>query len=116
LLYVQLGILFIKRVVVAWRTPVPQAQAAEHMEAREETRKYYLRVCDWNRAVASAGILFWPIKISASPAGLSHLLSIWFAVWLVIGVVLTVWVEIRRKQLVTLALRACPVKMPDFLH
>ena len=116
LLYVQLGILFIKRVVVAWRTPVPQAQAAEHMEAREETRKYYLRVCDWNRAAASAGILFWPIKISASPAGLSHLLSIWFAVWLVIGVVGTVWVEISRKQLVTLALRACPVKLPDFLH
>jgi hypothetical protein len=116
LLYVQLGILFIKRVVVAWRTPVPQAQAAEHMEAREETRKYYLRVCDWNRAVASAGILFWPIKISASPAGLSHLLSIWFAVWLVIGVVVTIWVEIKRKQLVTLALRARPVKLPDFLH
>lgn len=116
LLYLQGGMLFVKRVVVEWRTPVPQAQAAEHLQAREETRKHYLRVCDWSRAVASAGIVFWPIKISTSPAGLNHLLSIWFAACLVIAVVATVWVEIRRKQLVTLALRARPVKLPDFLH
>jgi len=116
LLYLQVGMLFVKRVIVAWRAPVPQAQAAEHMEAREETRKYYLRVCDWNRAATSAAILFWPLRISASPAGLSHLLGAWFAVWLVIAVVIAIWVEIRRKQLVTLALRARPVKLPDFLH
>lgn len=116
LLYIQAGVLFVKRVVVEWRTPVPQAQAAEHMQAREETRKYYLRVCDWNRAVASAGIVFWPIRISTSAEGLDRLLSIWFVAWLVIAVVATVWIEIRRKQLVKLALRASPVKLPDFLH
>jgi len=91
-LYFQLGWLFVKRVVVAWRTPVPQAQAAEHIEAREETRKYYLRVCDWSRAVLSAGILFWPIQLSESPAGLNRLMGVWFAAWLLIGVVVTVWV------------------------
>ena len=108
--------MFVKRVVVEWRTPIPQAQAAEHMQAREETRKYYLRVCDWNRAVASAGILFWPIRISTSAAGLDRLLSIWFVIWLVITVVATVWIEMRRKQLVRLELRARPVKLPDFLR
>jgi len=116
LLYLQIGMLFVKRVVVAWRTPVPQAQAAEHMEAREETRKFYLRLCDWNRAVAAAGILFWPIEMSASPASLSRLLSAWFVAWMVIAVAVTLWVEIRRKQLVNVALRALPVKLPDFLH
>ena len=116
LLYLQIGMLLVKRVVVAWRSPVPQAQAAEHMEAREETRKYYLRVCDWYRAVATAGILFWPLEISSSPADRNRLVSIWLAVWLLISVVATVWVELRRKQLVTLSLRACPVKLPDFLH
>lgn len=116
LLYLQVGMVFVKRVVVAWRTPIPQAQAAEHLRAREETRKFYLRVCDGNRAVATAGILFWPIRISTSPAALNHLLSIWFAVWLVMAVVVTLWVEIRRKQLVTLQLRARPMKLPDFLH
>lgn len=116
MLYMQIGFLFVKRVVVAWRAPAPQIQAAEHLEAREGTRRYYLRLCDWYRAVASAAILFWPIEISLSPAVLSRFFSIWFVVWLAIGVVGTVWVEIRRKQLVKLALRAHPVKLPDFLR
>ena len=115
-LYFQLGLLFVKRVVVAWRTPVPQTHAAEHIEAREETRKYYLRLCDWNRVAISAGILFWPIQLSVSPDGLNRLLNIWFVVLLVITVVSGVLVEIKRKRLVTLALRALPVKLPDFLR
>ncbi|MBZ5552787.1 MAG: hypothetical protein LAO21_08720 [Acidobacteriia bacterium] len=115
-LYIQLGLLFVKRVVVAWRNPVPRTQAAEHMEAREETRKYYLRMCDWNRAAATAGILFWPILLSASPARLTRLSNVWTASWLVIGVVAAVWVEIKRKQLVTMALSVRPVKLPDLLH
>jgi hypothetical protein len=116
LLYLQMGLLLAKRVVVTWRSPVPQVQAAEHMEAREETRKYYLRVCDWNRAAASAALLFWPVMLSTSPAGYNRLFGIWFASWMVIAVVSTVWTEIRRKQLVKLALRFRPVKLPDFLH
>jgi len=114
-LYLQLGMLFVKRIVVEWRAPVPQDYAAEHVEIHEATRKYYLRLCDWNRALAAAGILFWPIQISVSPATLNRLLNIWFVIWLVIAVAGTVLVEIKRKQLVTLALHAPPVKLPDFL-
>src|SRR5262249_375426 len=114
-LYFQLGWLYVKQVVVTWRTPVPQTQAAEHIEAREETRKHYLRVCDWSRALTSAAILFWPIQLSASPAGLNWLMGVWFVASLLSCVVATVWVEIKRKRLVTLALRARPVKLPDFL-
>jgi hypothetical protein len=115
-LYMQVGFLFVKGVVVAWRTPVPQTQAAEHMRVREETRKYYLRMCDWNRVAAAAPILFWPIVLSASPAGSKHLYNIWAAAWPVIGVVAGVWIEFKRKQLATMGLRAVPVKLPDFLH
>lgn len=115
-LYLQVGMLFVKRVVLAWRTPVPQAQAAEHMEAREETRKYYLKVCDYYRAFATAGIVFWSIAMRTSPADFDRVSRIWLAAWLVITVVATVVVEIKRKQLVTVALRARPVRMPDFLH
>lgn len=86
------------------------------MKAREETRKYYLRVCDWQRVAATAGIVFWAIKVSTSPAGLNRMTNIWIAGWILIAVVNTVWVEIRRKQLVKLALRARPVKLPDFLR
>jgi Na+/serine symporter len=64
----------------------------------------------------SSGDFFWSLRTGTSPAGLNHLLSIWFAVSLVVAIVVTVWVEIRRKQLVTLQLRARPMKLPDFLH
>src|SRR5262249_49538930 len=77
-LYLQAGMLLVKRGVVAWRAPIPQAQAAEHVEAREETRKYYLKLCDWSRAGPSAGILFWPIHPSASLCGVHHLFSVQF--------------------------------------
>jgi hypothetical protein len=115
-LYLQVGMLFVKRVIVEWRTAVPQIQAAEHLKFREETRKHYLKVCDWGRAAAAAAILFWPIEISSSPAVVNRLVSIWFAAWLGISIVATVWVEIKRKQLVSLGLRARPVKLPDFLQ
>jgi len=115
-LYFQLGILWVKRVVVAWRTPVPQQQADEHLEAREETRKLYLLMCDVYRLSAAAGILFWPVQISLTPATFDGVFRIWFAIWVVLSIIATVWVEIRRKQLVKMALRARPVKLPDFLH
>jgi hypothetical protein len=114
-LYIQLGIYWVKRVIVAWRTPVPHAQAAEHLEAREETRKHYLRMCDLYRLTASASILFWAVELSLSPAKLDGVFRIWFWGWMVFTIVGTIWVEIRRKQLVNLALRARPVKLPDFL-
>jgi hypothetical protein len=41
---------------------------------------------------------------------------VWLTAWMVIGLAGTVWVEIKRKQLVRLALRARPVRLPDFLH
>jgi hypothetical protein len=115
-LYLQLGLLYVKQVVLAWRAPVPQVQADGHLEVREQTRKYYLLQCDWYRAAMAACILFWPIEISTPLADFRRLVPIWFTVWMAISVVATVWVEIRRKQLVKLALRARPVKLPDFLH
>jgi len=115
-IYMELGLLLVKHVIVAWRTPVPQTQAAEHMLAREETRKYYLLMCDLNRAAVAAATLFWPIILSVSPATSLHLRNIWIAIWLAITVVNGVWVEIKRKQLLTMALRALPVKLPDFLQ
>lgn len=116
LLYLQLGMLFVKRVVLAWRTPVPRTQAAEYMEAREETRSYYVRVCDWHRVAIAAALLFWPIRLTTSVAGLDRLLNNWFGIWMAISIVSFVWVEIRRQQLLTLALRVRPAKLPDLLE
>ncbi|MGH9702187.1 MAG: hypothetical protein ACRD4K_02335 [Candidatus Acidiferrales bacterium] len=115
-LYLQTGLLFVKRVVVEWRTPAPQAQAAEYLQVREETRKYYLLACDGCRAAAAAGILFWPVVISTSPEKFDRVFGIWFGLWLAISVAATVWVELKRKQLVELSMQARPVKLPDFMR
>lgn len=115
-LYWQLGMLLVKRMIVDWRTPMPQTQLAEHLDLREQTRKYYLQMCDWHRAAAAAGIVFWPFVVSAGREGRPQLLSKWLGSWLVIMVIGTVLVEIKRKQLVKVSLRGRPVKLPDLLR
>jgi hypothetical protein len=114
--YLHIGTLFVKRVIVAWRAPVPQAQAAEYMEAREQTRKYYLKVCDWFRASVSSGILFWPFVLSSPPARFTRISGIFFSATLLASVIGGIWIEIKRRQLIALSLRARPVKLPDFLN
>lgn len=116
LLYAELGLLFAKQLVLAWRSPIPPAQASAHIAAREETRKYYLAVCDFFRATLGASLLFWPIRLTVSPADRTVLVVSWLATWLLISVVATVWVEMKRKQLLALSLRACPEELPDFLE
>lgn len=115
LFYLQLGFLFAKKLVVAWRAPAPMSGADEHIRAREETRKYYLRVCDWQRAALTTAILFWPLLLNTPREELGRRLNLWFLAWLAVGIVSTVWIEIRRKKLVALSLQARPVAMPDLL-
>jgi hypothetical protein len=114
-LYLQLGILLIKRIIVAWRTPLPTAQTSEHREAKEATRRYYLLMCDWNRIAATVGIAFWPMSLSAPKAEFETLMKTSLGVWLALTIAGAVWVEIRRKQLAEMGLKARPVRMPDLI-
>lgn len=116
LLYVQVGGLFVKCIVLARRTPAPQAQAAECLEAREESRKYYVKQCDWIRASATAAMLFSLVQFSVPPPLIARVVTAWLAVWAAITFVATIWQEMKRKQLLKLSLRVRPVKLPDFLH
>jgi hypothetical protein len=115
LLYLQAGLLLAKFLVVAWRAPAPHAHADVHMAAREETRKYYLKVCDWIRSMYTILLLFFPILLSATHADRERMSTIWFAITLVLSIVAGIWQEIRRQKLLTVTLRARPVKLPDFL-
>ena len=116
MLYLQFGMLYVKTLVLAWRNPVPQTQAADHMKFREETRKYYLRVCDFQRIAIAAGSLFWPVGLTFAPDRLQSIAGIWFVAWMIVCVIATVVVEIKRKQLSDLSVLARPVKLPDLLH
>src|SRR5271154_4770735 len=115
LLYTQLGFLFAKWVIVAWRTPVPQAQAEEHLAAREEARKLYLQVCDWSRINSTVMLLLYPVLLYASPVNRGRYLSILFIAALAVAVLLAIWQEFRRKQVLAAALRARPIKLPELL-
>ncbi len=115
LLYVQFGYLFVKQIVVAWRTPVPQAGAEEHLKAREERRKLYLKTCDISRVSNVAALLIWPVFLSISPTKIKFFLEAWLGSLLAVSIVLTIWQEIRRKQVLALALRTRPAKLPDLL-
>src|SRR5262249_47802141 len=95
LLYVQVGIIFIKQLVVSWRSPIPQTDAAEHIEWREQTRKYYLVMCDWHRLSFAAGAIFFAAVLTVSPDRLGELMRYWFYGWLIAGTIATVIVEIK---------------------
>jgi hypothetical protein len=115
LLYTQAGFLFAKQIVVAWRTPVPEIQAEEYLEAREATRKFYLNVCDIARAMNSVALLAWPAMLSTSSASRMRVALLWLVGWIAVSVAAGVWQEIKRKRLLTVTLRARPVRLPDFM-
>ena len=116
LLYLQMGLLFVKQIAVASRMPVPQSQIDEHTEMREQTRRHYLQLCDWGRAMTTMCMLLWPVKLSLPVAMRGRLVTIWLTIWFAIAIAAQVWLEIRRKRLVQIALRARPVRMPEFLQ
>lgn len=114
--YLQLGMLLVKSFIVRWRTPVPQTHAAEHMEAREQMRAYYLKMCDWGRISFATPMLILPLGFVLSRTAMDQLLTAWLWLWMALSIAATVWVEIKRKQLVRVSLRARPVKMPGLLN
>ncbi|HEY6252093.1 MAG TPA: hypothetical protein VI685_19215 [Candidatus Angelobacter sp.] len=114
-LYAQLGFLLAKQIVVNWRTPIPQSQVEEHLAAREGTRKLYVKVCDRGRLLLAFATLCWPFLLSAPSATRESTAIIWLSGFLVIGAVMGIWQEVRRKRMLAVTLRARPVKLPDLL-
>jgi hypothetical protein len=116
LLYQQLGFLFVKYGVVAWRTPIPRAQAQEHLLAREEARKLHLKVCDWCRILITVEIAFFATVLTLAPA-LRMKVVTGYCISLFIGALaLAVWHEKGRLDVVKANLRVRPMKTPAFSH
>jgi hypothetical protein len=113
LLYAQVGLLLTKWLVVAWRTPIPEAQAKDYLEAREQTRGLYLQLCDWCRLVYSIGLLFCPVLLYASPSNRARLSPILLIGSIAIGIVLQIWQEMGRKRVLALCLRIRPMRLPE---
>jgi len=116
LLYWQLGLLIVKVGIVSWRTPVPREQAEEHLQAREAARKFYLKVCDWDRLIITTWLVFWPFILSAPPALRTPFAKYYLVALLAVTVFVSIWKEIGRNSVLKASLRARPMRMPDFLH
>jgi hypothetical protein len=116
MLYWQLGFLLAKYGIVGWRTPIPGPQAEEHLLAREEARKLYLRLCDWCRLFITANLLFCPVLLKSSSALRPRLVTFSWIATLTISVALGIWQEVERRRVLKTALRARPMKMPEFMN
>ncbi len=116
MLYWQVGLLLVEYGIVCWRAPIPQAHAEEHLQAREEARRLYLRVCDWLRIFITANLMLWPVLLSSSPTTRERVLTFSWIITLAITVVMGVWQEMERRRVLKAVLRALPARMPDFLH
>ena len=115
ILYHQAGLLLVKQMVLAWRSPLPQSQTEEHIQAREETRKNYLLACDIHRVTFTAMLVCYPFLVTASSAILRLIAKTAFGGGLALGIVLLIWQEMRRKRMLSVALRARPVNLPNLL-
>ena len=114
LLYQQLGFLFVKYGIVAWRTPIPQPQAEEHLRAREEARKLHLKVCDCCRILITVEIALFAAVLAITPALRMKLINGYWVVLLMGALALGVWHEKGRLAVIKANLRARPMKLPEF--
>jgi hypothetical protein len=112
-LYLQLGLLLAKRVIVNWRAPVPIPRTAEYLNARDAMRRYYLWTCDCNRIAFTLGIFMLAVSLSCPEPWRDVVFKGWGLVWAALCVGLAVWTEIKRKQVADIGVRARPVRMPD---
>jgi hypothetical protein len=114
-LYLNIGILLAKRIIVHWRTRLPLAHRAEYQKVQDAMRSYYLLMCDWNRIVFTAGICFWPIALTLSEARFKPLMTVWVWGVMVLSIAGSVWIEVLRKRLLRIGLAVEPVRMPDLM-
>lgn len=115
LLYTQAGMLIVKRAAIGWPSPVPQDHAEEHMRAAEERRRYHVKVWDWGRAASVSSLAMWPFFVALPRQASDRLMNIWLAIWIVLGVVTTVIIEIKRKHVADIGALATPVALPHLL-
>jgi pimeloyl-ACP methyl ester carboxylesterase len=112
MVYLQLGLLYIKALAVAWRSPLPRRGAEEYLEASEELRRHWVLLCDGSRLLVTASAFFWPTLLAAGADERARVMGAWFLVWIAAAVGGTAWAEIRRMRLASIVSRLRPVRLP----
>jgi hypothetical protein len=113
LVYLQLGLLLIKRGLIAWRTAIPSDQANDHLEWREHVRRHYLELCDAMRLIFAGGVLMAPIRYALNPQDGSWLKTALTLGWFACASTVLIWATRSRRVVLEAMRRSQPVKLPD---
>ena len=113
--YLQLGFIYVKQLIISWRSPVPSSNAEEYMALRAQTRAYYLRMCDWNRLALACSFLLGDVILLTSPGHTRLIEKLWVGTFVLAGVLGTVLVEIKRKRLASMTASLPPARLPNLL-
>jgi len=113
LLYVQLGILYLKHVVLSWRSAARPGQAAEQLAVREAVRRHHMARFDMARLLVAFCALYWPMIVAAAPEERNGVLAFWLALWILAGLAVALWVESQRRILREMLARTAPVALPE---
>jgi hypothetical protein len=113
LLYVQLGILYLKHVVLSWRSAARSAQAAEQFSLQEAVRRHQMARFDAARLLVAFCALYWPMIVAVAPEERNGVLAFWFALWIAAGLAVAIWEELRRRTLRQMLARTAPVALPE---
>lgn len=108
LLYVQLGALLGKLIVVQWRNPLSAEFAQRAARASEAVRWHRAMACDAARAGAALSLLFWPVKVATADAEKPYVVALFFACAVAAATTAFLRKEQRRGELDTLVSGAPP--------
>jgi hypothetical protein len=106
-LYLQVGLLLIKRALVAGRTALPGDHTAAYLAWREGYRRLFLKTCDALRLLLSACLVLVALDVER--------------IYLVVGsfamaVIWSVWYSRASRGVLDLYVRTPPVRMPEPLE
>jgi hypothetical protein len=107
LIYLQAGLLLLKRALVAGRTALPRDDAEQYLAWREGYRRLFLKSCDAVRLIFSACMAF--LVIDAGRNVLIAATGVLLAGWVI-------WYSRQSRQFLELHARTRPVRMPDTLE
>ena len=110
LLYLQAGLLLLKRVFVRWRMRLPATRPEEFGRWRSAWLRYHLRVFDAMRAVFALALLFAALWTVGAPASAAVGFAVTAVVWTGALVALTVYCTRERRRLAAVEREVQPVR------
>jgi len=109
-IYVQLGLLLLKRAIVRSRSAAPAEDPEQYLEWRDGLRRIATAACDYSRIFTAVTPLLLDLQISAWPANTRAARVAMFAAIIALTVMGALWEWRRRLRYLEVARRTKPAK------